>query len=122
MPRKPKPITIQGVKYDSHKQAAEAFSVSYRTVISAKARGRLDTLGIGTGKNFNRKSKGYERLKKHLKRGIASKPILIQGVEYPSRKIAAEVLGVSVATIIRADKNNYLDKLGSELRGRPRKG
>jgi len=118
MPRKPKPITIQGVKYDSHKQAAEAFSVAYRTVLSAKARGSLDTLGIGAGKNFNGKSKIYERLKK----GIASKPIVIQGVEYPSRKIAAEVLGVSVATIIRADKNNYLDKIGSGLRGRPRKG
>ena len=44
---------------------------------------------------------------------IAGKPIFIQGVEYPSRKMAAETLGVSASWVSRAYIRGSLDTLGT---------
>jgi hypothetical protein len=59
--------------------------------------------------------------KSRLSKGdrIAVKPIIIRGVEYPSRLIASEVLGVSPSTISMADKRGTLSRVGLREFGRP---
>lgn len=42
------PITIRGVTYPNQRAAAVALSVAQSTVNSAKRRGRLDTVGVGS--------------------------------------------------------------------------
>ena len=53
-------------------------------------------------------------MKSKFKKGhkLSRKPILIRGIEYSSRKIAAEVLGVSQSTITMAEKRGALDSVG----------
>ena len=76
-----KSIAVRGVTYPSQKAAAYALGVSEATVGSAKRRGTLDTVGLGP------LQKGCE--------GVHKKPIIMDGVEWPSRAALAEHLGVS---------------------------
>ena len=58
---------------------------------------------------------------KHIfKKGheLSFKPVTIRGVEYPSRKIAAEVLGVTTPAITGAEKRGSLDTVGLRIMGR----
>jgi|SRR6056297_2903497 len=105
MPSKIRSITINGVNYDSLRDVARAFNVSLDAVYKAKSRGRLETLGVGRG--------GVKKTTEEIKgiRDRASRPIFIQGVEYPSIKIAAEVFGVSGETIVRAEKAGRLNEI-----------
>ena len=75
-----KSITVWGVTYPSQKAAADALGISRSAVSSAKQRGTLDTVGLGPLK------KGCE--------GVHTKPIIMDGVEWPSRAALAEHLGV----------------------------
>lgn len=43
-------VDIQGVLYDSVKQAAEALNVSTSYIYTSMARGRTDTIGVGQGR------------------------------------------------------------------------
>jgi biotin operon repressor len=81
------------VTYESGAAAAEALGLDKTAIYKAQKRGCLENVGLGLP--------GY-RVKKGER--IADKPVRVQGVTYPSQKIAAEVLGVSRATIYRAKK------------------
>lgn len=96
MPPKPKPVMIRGVAYKSCKEAAQELSISPKTIHKAIRQGNLDTVGLG------RMARPW---------GPAAKPIRIQGVEYPSRKIAAEVLGLSQTALASRISRGTLHKL-----------
>jgi hypothetical protein len=59
-------------------------------------------------------------MKNVFKKGheLSRKPIIIRGVEYPSRKIASEVLGVAQSTITQAEKRGSLHSVGLRVMGR----
>jgi len=106
MPRHPQTVTIRGVEYSSVHEAAKALGVSYRTVIANRRRGVLDATGTG-GTEANkaalrgRLNQIRQSIILETGAGPAARPVEVQGVVYPSRKAAAEVLGVTVQTIIR---------------------
>ena len=89
MGQTPKPVTIRGVTYRSHTAAAEALGVPKQTITTAVKRGNPD----GAGTRPRRKGGGPAYLK----------PLTLGGVNYPSRKAAAEALGVESTQI-----SNYL--------------
>ena len=96
MPPKPKPVMIRGVTYKNCKEAAQELLLSPKTIQKAIRRGTLDTVGLG------REARPW---------GPAAKPIRIQGVEYPSRKIAAEVLGLSQTALASRISRGTLHKI-----------
>ena len=49
--RQRKPVTIRGVRYESHVAAAKALSVSYRTVSMAVQRGTQDRIALSKEKS-----------------------------------------------------------------------
>jgi len=76
-----KQVTIRGVTYPSRKAAAEALGVAGQTITNAAKSGTLDRVGRGP-----------------LKPGcdpVYTLPTTVGGVTYPSRKAAAEALGVT---------------------------
>ena len=89
MGQTPKPVTIRGVTYRSQTAAARALGVSNQAITTAVKRGNPDSAGTSTRK----KGGGPAYLK----------PITLGGVHYPSRKAAAEALGVESTQI-----SNYL--------------
>ena len=74
----PKPVTIRGVTYESHRDAAEALGVHFSAISKAKSRGYLDTVGL------------------HNDRSI---PVVVDDVHYPSISAAARALGLQHADI-----------------------
>ena len=72
-------ITIHGRFFETQQKAADFFGVHPGHISNAKAKGRLDL--IGKGSEFN------------------SRPCIIEGVEYSSRKHAGESLGVTPQSI-----------------------
>ena len=48
--RQRKPVTIRGVRYESHVAAAKALGVSYRTVSMAVQRGTQDRIALSKEK------------------------------------------------------------------------
>jgi len=103
---KNKPVTIRGVTYESGAIAGVALGVSRHAVYKAQRLGRLETVGLG--------HTGGEWLKKGMR--IAVRPISIQGVKYPSQRIAAEVLGVSPITISSAKRRGRLATVSDRRR------
>ena len=94
MGQTPKPVTIRGVTYRSQTAAAEALGLSKQAITDAIKRGNPDSAGTGP----RNKGKGPAYLK----------PLTLGGVDYPSRKAAAEALGVESTQI-----SNYLRVLGA---------
>lgn len=80
-----KPVTIRGVAYPSQKAAAEALGVAKATVCAAAKRGTLDKVGLGLSQP------GCEP--------AYTRPTTVAGVTYPSRKAAAEALGVTLSQL-----------------------
>jgi hypothetical protein len=77
-----KSITVRGTTYPSHGAAAQALGVSRQTVSAASRAGTADTIGTGP-----------------LQPGCEPryvKPTVIGDHTFPSRKAAAEALGVSL--------------------------
>jgi len=65
--RKPKPVTIRGQVFDNVKAAAEHFGISVNTVKLARQRGRLDSVGFGSGyRDEETKKRTYEKMKKEI--------------------------------------------------------
>ena len=79
------PVVIRGARYDSAAAAARDLGVSVQTVISARQRGTLESVGLGL----------------HGNRGGGSnrRAVTIQGHTYESRKDAARALGVSISQL-----------------------
>ena len=71
------PVTVRGVTYPNAQACADALGVVRGTVLTARAKGTLDTLGTGRG----------------------TCPVTIRGVEYPSLVAAAAALGCHPSTI-----------------------
>ena len=88
-----KPITIRGVTYPSRKAAAEALGVHTRTIYAAARVGALESVGLQVDRPPR----------------LSDMPVTIRGVTYPSRKAAAEALGVASQTIKRAERNGVLE-------------
>jgi hypothetical protein len=74
-------VTIRGVTYPSQIAAADALGVTRQTITGAVKRGTLDFVGLGPPKP------GCKPAYVH--------PTTVGGVTYPSRKAAAEALGVT---------------------------
>ena len=89
MGQTPKPVTIRKVTYRSQSAAAEALGLSKQAITDAIKRGNPDSAGTGPHKRGG----GPAYLK----------PLTLGGVHYPSRKAAAEALGVESSQI-----SNYL--------------
>lgn len=70
------PVTIRGTTYKSQREAAEALGVSQTTIHFAMLRGTLDKVGLGGHKT-------------------RSKPVMVDGVRYPSISAAARSLGIT---------------------------
>lgn len=77
-------VTIRGVFYRTHEEAARAIGVSAARISEAKSLGRLDFVGLGA---------------------MGRKSVTIGGVVYASRKDAADALGCSTSTIGRMIQN-----------------
>jgi DNA-binding XRE family transcriptional regulator len=76
------PIVIRGARYDSASAAAARdLGVSTQTVVNARQRGTLESVGLGLHGNRDG--------------GSNRRPVTIQGHTYESRKDAARALGVS---------------------------
>lgn len=77
------PVMIRGLLYQSHKEAAEALGVSPSAISqSLKRTGSTDTVGLGNSSGM------YGNTNRSI-------PTSILGCEFPSRKIAAEELGIT---------------------------
>lgn len=87
-----KPVMVQGVEYPSISAAARHFGISRTGAMAALARG--DCISKVTNSMHGKRN--------------AAKPVVVYGVEYPSIKIAAEVLGVCVQTVSRYTKRDAL--------------
>lgn len=87
------PVTIRGTTYPTIKAAAEALGVKLATANKAKAAGRLQWLGLGTGVND-------------------AMPVRIRGVEYPTARHAAAALGVSQQAIWSGLARGSIDRVG----------
>lgn len=105
---KAKQVVVNGVLYPSIRRAAEALGISRKAALYATKQGR-DLSSVEPG----RKIRKGER--------IAENPITIRGVDYPSRAIAAEVLGVSRQAISMANARGRLDFVGLGRTGCPKK-
>ena len=75
-----KPVTIRGVTYASMGEASRALDVSHTCVSSAVKRGTLDLVGL-RGANNNRK------------------PVIVNGVWYPSMLRASVETGIGIKRI-----------------------
>lgn len=81
------PLMIRGVLYQSHKEAAKALGVTPSAISQRlKRTGSADTVGLGL--------KGAQNGNKNR-----AKAITLFGVEFPSRTIAAEELGITRSQI-----------------------
>jgi len=89
-----KPVTIRGVTYNGAQAAADALGVSISTVKSAKASGRLDTVGKGKGSNLT-KAQIAENSEKRRKR------IDLDGAVFHGWKEAVHITGLSRQTILK---------------------
>ena len=76
------PVIIRGQEYPNLRQASIALGVSIQTVSQARKNNALDSVGLGRGNG-----------KRALKNTV------INGVAYPSRKHAAEVLGLNYSQL-----------------------
>ena len=76
-----KPVTIRGVTYASHGEAARALDVSHTIIVSAKRRGTLDFVGLRTSHN--------------------RKPVIVDGVWYPSMMRASIGAGIGIKRLRR---------------------
>lgn len=80
-----KPVTIRGITYPSQAAAAKVLGVAKATVCAAAKRGTLDKVGLGLSQP------GCEP--------AYTRPTTVAGVTYPSRKAAAEPLGVTMGQL-----------------------
>jgi hypothetical protein len=93
------PITIRGVTYASAAAAARAFGVTRENIYMARARGRLDSVGLGMRGNQHR-----------------ARPVEICGMRFASVKQAAQAVGCHPETLSRHTRGG--NPLGPWLRAR----
>ena len=93
------PITIRGVTYASAAAAAQAFGVTRENIYMARARGRLESVGLGMRGNQAR-----------------AKPVTLCGLHFASVKQAAQAVGCHPDTLARRLRVGA--PLGAELRAR----
>lgn len=86
------PVTVRGVEYPNAQACADALGVMRNTVLTARAKGTLDTLGTGSAKPC---------------------PVTIRGVDYPSHVAAAKALGCHTATVAKHKRMGTLDLAGT---------
>jgi hypothetical protein len=101
------PVTIRGVTYPSIAAASRAFGIERTTVSKAKRYGRLDQVGIGTGK--------YPRVQDRP--GYGAKPIRLAGMNFPSRRALCRYLDKSdsyVHEMMRLGRYEQLIKVFKE--------
>jgi hypothetical protein len=106
--KQPIPVEVNGILFPSIRKAANHLGVSAKAVQQA----------LRNGRDLSKLKPGPKKFQKGHK--VNDKPVLIRGVEYPSRSIASEVLGIHKTTISMAAKRGVLDRVGLGLRGRPR--
>lgn len=88
-------ITIRDKTYRNVKEAADAMGVTIQAIYKAKAKGKLDIVGL------------YPR---------GSIPVLIRGKWYDSQSEAARALGVSKSVVNVALRDGWLDGVGTGKR------
>lgn len=92
-------ITIRGVTYASAAAAARAFGVTRENIYMARARGRLDYVGLGKGGNQHR-----------------GRSVTICGLRFASVKQAAHAVGCCPVNLARRTLAD--EPLGPRLRAR----
>ncbi len=124
-----KQVKIRGVVYNSTIEAALELGISTTTIQNAKNYGTLDRVGLRrrtanpiAGKqrakgNADKNVKMTKPVAIRNKGGKAGIPVVIKGVEYPSMKAAAEILGVHRQTIKFAMKRGTLNFIGLKRHG-----
>ena len=95
MTAKGKSITVRGVTYPSHHEAARQLNLSVGTVYLAKKRGTLDGLGMSTRKRAAETN--Y----------ITATPTRINGIHYPSMQAAANALNINRSTLYRVLEDGH---------------
>ena len=87
--KKGKPITVRGVTYPSHHEAARQLNLSVGTIYLAKKRGTVDGLGMTA------------RTRAAVNHYTMATPTRINGVHYPSIQAAANALNINRSTLYR---------------------
>ena len=83
---KAQPVSVDGVKYECLKEAAEALNVSYSTLWKAKQK---------AGSNVFTYERGQKKRGAHCK----AQKIVVDGVEFECLRDAAEALGIKYSTL-----------------------
>lgn len=133
-------VTIRGVSYPSHAEAAEALGLAVTTISSAVSSGRLETVGLrNSGRAVSVEIEGVTypnlraagaafgvspqlvrsamldgtlaTLRERAARKRPAQPVNVCGVTYPSMYKCAQALGVSVGRVKKAIERGAEDEL-----------
>lgn len=94
------PILIRGKLYENARAAAKAVNVKTSTIYKALHRGRIDTVGLGTGKG------------RKVTRGGKPKPFTIGPLKFDNLRAASVALGYEKNTL-----SSILRRRGEKAQG-----